>query len=318
MPAVPLSQQTQAQLKAKYEASAGEGKTDDDINAELSENLPAIILFNQIDEDRSGAIDKKELKKCLMSMPKKKPVEPEGGWPEGRPPKFVPFDEIVDSLDTDKDDQITLEEWLANLSSLPGLKMAITGALDAETGKITGYVSLEQRLDNLLAEKAKIESEIDAIRGKIGSAGITVFRQIDIDHDGTVSQKELLRVLKVLPRPKGVKGPKVSIEDLAATLDVNGDGAISEDEWIAQIDALPALKASIEEAIDPATGKIIGYRSLEQQLWKLQKNVPDLEARIAGGEEGLEEELEKRKKAAQKLVDKGIQPEAFEEEEAAK
>ncbi|GMI14570.1 hypothetical protein TrVE_jg10536 [Triparma verrucosa] len=318
MPAVPLSQQTQAQLKAKYEASAGEGKTDDDINAELSENLPAIILFNQIDEDRSGAIDKKELKKCLMSMPKKKPVEPEGGWPEGGPPKFVPFDEIVDSLDTDKDDQITLEEWLANLSSLPGLKMAITGALDAETGKITGYVSLEQRLDNLLAEKAKIESEIDAIRGKIGSAGITVFRQIDIDHDGTVSQKELLRVLKVLPRPKGVKGPKVSIEDLAATLDVNGDGAISEDEWIAQIDALPALKASIEEAIDPATGKIIGYRSLEQQLWKLQKNVTDLEARIAGGEEGLEEELEKRKKAAQKLVDKGIQPEAFEEEEAAK
>ena len=103
----------------------------------------------------------------------------------------------------------------------------------------------------------------------------------------------------------------MSIEELAATLDVNGDGAISEDEWIAQIHAIPSLKASIEQAIDPATGKIIGYRSLEQQLFKLQKNVADLEAKIAAGEAGLEEELEKRKAQAKKLEDKGIVPEPF-------
>ena len=232
--------------------------------------------------------------------------------------------------------------------------------------------SLETRLDQLLKEKEKIDKEIAELRSTIGSAGITVFRQIDIDHDGTVSQKELLRVLKVLPRPKDVPaGPKLSIEDLASTLDVNGDGAISEDEvrsvlatrseqreerttrrrpanialpvpslvttsnsttvfnvattvlvassqWIAQIHAIPSLKASIEQAIDPATGKIIGYRSLEQQLFKLQKNVADLDAKIAGGEAGLEEELEKRKAQAKKLEDKGIVPESFDLEEGEK
>ena len=67
---------------------------------------PGIVLFNQIDADHSGQIDKEELKKLLMSLPKKKPKEPEGGWPNGEAPKFVPFDELVDSLDTDKDGQV--------------------------------------------------------------------------------------------------------------------------------------------------------------------------------------------------------------------
>lgn len=63
MPAVPLSLQTQAQLKAKYAASAEAGQTPEEINADLQANLPAIVLFNQIDEDSSGFVDKKELKK---------------------------------------------------------------------------------------------------------------------------------------------------------------------------------------------------------------------------------------------------------------
>ena len=252
-----------------------------------------------------------------MSLPKKKPREPEGGWPEGEAPKFVPFDELVDSLDTDRDGLISLDEWLLNLGTLPGLKMAIEGAIDKETGLIKGYVSLETRLDSLLNKKKELDAEIDELRAVIGSAGITVFRQIDIDHDGTVSQKELLRVLKVLPRPKDVKGPKMSIEDLASTLDVNGDGAISEDEWVAQIAAIPSLKASIEQAIDPKTGLIIGYRSLEQQLFKVQKQTADLEAKIAGGDTdpATAEQLGKRKAQVKKLVDKGIKPEAYDLEE---
>ena len=82
------------------------GLDDEAITKELNDSLPGIVLFNQIDADHSGQIDKKELKKLLMSLPKKKPKEPEGGWPNGEAPKFVPFDELVDSLDTDKDGQV--------------------------------------------------------------------------------------------------------------------------------------------------------------------------------------------------------------------
>ena len=103
-----------------------------------------------------------------------------------------------------------------------------------------------------------------------------------------------------------IKAEKMSIDDIIARLDSDGDGIIDEAEWLANLDNLPALKASVEQAIDPATGKIIGYRSLEEQLTKLQGNVEDLEAKLAAGED-VGEELENRKAQAQKLVDKVIE-----------
>ena len=63
-------------------------------------------------------------------LPRKKPLEPEGGWPGGEAPKFVPFEGMVDSLDGNKDGVITLDEWINNLASLPGLKAAIEQNLD--------------------------------------------------------------------------------------------------------------------------------------------------------------------------------------------
>ena len=44
-----------------------------------------------------------------------------------------------------------------------------------------------------------------------------------------------------------------------ATLDVDGDGIIDEDEWVSQLELLPLLKHAIEAAVDPHTGKLRGY-----------------------------------------------------------
>ena len=39
---------------------------------------------------------------------------------------------------------------------------------------------------------------------------------------------------------------------------MDGDGLIDQDEWLARLENLPGLKASIEQAVDPATGTIPG------------------------------------------------------------
>ena len=235
------------------------------------------------------------------------------------------MDEMLDELDTDKDGVISMDEWLVNIKQekLAGLRVAIEGSLDAATGKIKGYQSLEARLAELtqrrgpLAEElAKIDKQIASLSKTLGSAGLIVFQQIDIDKSGTVEKKELMRVLKVLPKPEGgvPSGPKMSVEDIFNQLDVDGDGTITEDEWLSKLETLPSLKASIEQAVDPETGKIKGYRSLGNQLWKLQQDVIKLNKRIADGEDGQDvaEELEKRKAGVKKLEDKGIEPEPYE------
>ena len=232
------------------------------------------------------------------------------------------IDDMFTSLDTNADGKISLDEWIENVSKddMVGLKAAIDGALDPKTGKIVGYQSLEQRLADLIekraplaAELAAIDKQIESIKNSVGSTGVIVFHQIDIDKSGTIEKKELLRVLKQLPKPKSVGGPKISIEDIMKSLDVDGDGTINEEEWLQKLEDIPTLKASIEEAVGP-DGKIKGYRSLENQLWKLQQDVIGLEERIGNGEDGpaLVEELTKKKEGVKKLEMKGIKPEPYE------
>jgi hypothetical protein len=110
---------------------------------------------------------------------------------------------------------------------------------------------------------------------------------MDSDSSGKVDRQELLNALKVLPRPEG-SFEKVPLEDIIKTLDVDvsnedintnllirssidsfvhsfihqrntiiqGDGLIDQDEWLARIETLPGLKASIEQAVDKETGQI--------------------------------------------------------------
>ena len=85
--AIPIGQNNQKMLAEKYKVKHEAGMSDEDIEAELKASLPSIVLFDQIDCDHSGEVTKKELKRMLKSLPRKKPVEPEGGWPGGEQPK---------------------------------------------------------------------------------------------------------------------------------------------------------------------------------------------------------------------------------------
>jgi len=280
MPTVPLSKNLTDFLEEEYKTKTGEGLDDATLAEILQVSMPAIIIFNQIDCDHSGKVSMRELYRLLRALPRNKPIPPEGGWPNGEAPKFVPPEEMIKIFDTDGDGEISVTEFVDNLAKLPGLQRAIETNTGPD-GKIRTYVSLEERMANLSAEaepleakaaageelgeadKATLEdlrSKIAKIKASVGSAGLSVFRQLDADKSGKIDRAELMALLKALPAARAQKG----LDGWVAELDVDGDGVIDEDEWVAQLGRLPALAALIESGIDPTTGKL--------------KNLPPVEA----------------------------------------
>jgi hypothetical protein len=97
----------------------------------LDANLANIIVFNQIDCDHSGSVSASELKRMLIALPRHgRTVD------DGKEPPFVPFESLVETLDSDGDKNITLTEWLTNLQKLEGLVAAIKASVDPATGKL--------------------------------------------------------------------------------------------------------------------------------------------------------------------------------------
>ena len=270
MPAVPVSASTEAALKKLYEEKKAAGEEDDAINAALAAATPAVIVFNQIDIDGSGSIDTGELKRLLKGLPRNKPTD-------GSP--FVPFEEMASTLGGD-DAQISLLEWVDNLAKLPGLKTGIESNLDPATGKLATYLSLEARLEKLAAdvmilemnenrtdeENEKLESkrnDVSKLRAKIGSGSIRVFEQIDADKSGKIERADLMKILGELP---GTQEGEDNIEGLIKALDVDGDGIIDMDEWIAQLGRIPELKKLLDSYVDPSTGLIDPNRNPDLPL----------------------------------------------------
>jgi hypothetical protein len=142
---------------------------------------------------------------------------------------------------------------------------------------------------------ASLAARMAPLRAAVGSAGLTMFRQIDADGSGCVSRAELLAALaRIPPLPaavvtseeavsvpveaaaveaaaataapaaaKGGKKPPVAllkqpsaaeaamavngateetVDALLRELDVDGDGTVDEDEWVAVLTKLPYLK----------------------------------------------------------------------------
>jgi len=124
-------------------------------------------------------------------------------------------------------------------------------------------------------------------------ASIIVFNQIDCDHDGTLSAREIRRLLRALPNkkplpppegwPDGVSPPFIPVDKIMEILDSDNDGVVSLEEFVLNMKNIPALKASIDQNLDPVTGKITTYKSLEQRLDEHLTLSALLESKVAEG-----------------------------------
>merc|ERR1719191_2082738 len=119
----------------KLEASGGDAeeiqKKKDSVEAfKKNGHTPScgVLVFDQIDVDGSGSIDRKELQDLLTKLPRKKAAPGV---------EFVPFDEMIKKFDSDSSGTIELEEWINNLQKLPGVRMAIESVMDYDTGMMT-------------------------------------------------------------------------------------------------------------------------------------------------------------------------------------
>lgn len=162
------------------------------------------------------------------------------------------------------------------------------------------------------AQKAQLEAEYtkgkeagksdEELQVALAAAlpAVIVFNQIDCDHSGSVSMRELHRMLRALPRnkpmpptggwPDGAPPKFVGIEEMVKIFsggDAAEDKEITMDEFVGHLSELPGLKAAIEQNVDPATGKLKQYKSLEKTLEECLAQAAALEAK---GDASNEEE----------------------------
>jgi len=128
---------------------------------------------------------------------------------------------------------------------------------------------------------------------------------MDLDKSGTISEAELSRLFKslshVYPRSDS------EIKEIMKTLDSDGSGEIDEVEWKRNLALCPGLLSALIADMDPDTGKLRSYRTMEQQLAKLLGNIERLEQQKAEGKD-VAKELESRRTQAKRMRDKGIVP----------
>ena len=128
--------------------------------------------------------------------------------------------------------------------------------------------------------------------------GKSVFEQFDTDKNGTLDNKELSRALKSLPKTKPTMMPPgakfMSVEEMVAAMDADGNGAIDLEEWLTNLGKCAGLAAALAGAVND-DGVVEKFRSFEQQKAKREKEIAELEAKLTAGEAGSEEELQKIK-----------------------
>ena len=105
------------------------------------------------------------------------------------------------------------------------------------------------------AAKAELESrkaQVAKMRSKgiKPSAGVVVFNQIDKKKERKITKDALAELMATL------KVESKTVDQIMTKLDIDEDGTISEKEWVEGLHRVQDLKEALEKDIDPDTGKL--------------------------------------------------------------
>ena len=175
---------------------------------------------------------------------------------------------------------------------LAGLSADTTKALEGlpEAAKAELLAALKTAKEEGSAKEDAAAAKLQAIqRGNnaraaadISKWGKSVFKQFDTDKNGKLSNKELTRALKSLPKVKPKTMPSdakfMTVEQMIESMDADGDGGIDLNEWLSHIQKCVGLHAALAENVND-DGKVANFRSFEEQKAKREKEVAALEAK---------------------------------------
>merc|ERR1719506_1926112 len=223
---------------------------------------------------------------------------------------------------------ITEVQFVAALKKLPDLEAALIKDLDPDWGRLRSYRTLEDQLAKLMgnierlrrelltnpneervgAIKSEMRSRKDGCKklrakGVIPAVGPVVFNQMDLDKDRFVSESEAARTFAALGKVYGITKEEMAGFQAKLFKDPADAKGISEQQFVEGLKKLPDLEAALIKDLDPDWGRLRSYRTLEDQLAKLLRNVEVLQ-----GDESKAEELAARKEQAAKMQAKGVVP----------
>jgi Ca2+-binding EF-hand superfamily protein len=301
-----------------------------------------IVVFNQIDKNKSRSIDMIELKDVLMRLNLKDKTA----------------QTIMTRLDLDCSGCLDEKEFLEGMDRVQSLKAALAKDIDPDTGKLrcmsglgnfnpeaviveqfqkfdknkSGQISLEllsgimmdidpsfnksscARLCELAGGDGKSVAYAKFVHWLLSgldvaaSASSYVFRCLQTQEGNSVTEsvekKEAGRYVKAAVAVY-CKGDKEGLA-LAAELEAAG-GKMSEAEFNAAILKAPALSKAVNEDYNVATGKLVQFRTPQEQLSKLLGNLDRLRWRLAAGE-AVAAEVTTRTAQVKKFRRNGVVP----------
>lgn len=168
-----------------------------------SNQLSLKEIFSEFDEDKNGTLDAKEV---YMALTQKLGTS-------FQDVTMTDCEALVKQFDDNGDKKISIDEFIAyfNDKIKEGLKA--------------------RKLKQLEATKKRFREIMLLAKEKGGITLKQIFDHLDKDKGGTVSINELFAALKELPNFKGLFKNENDLKDLLTTMDTDGSGDISLDEF---------------------------------------------------------------------------------------
>ena len=199
-------------------------KIEDNLGPQAQSAARVKEVFAEIDDDRSGSIDKRELMTAMKSL--RIDVSPQE------------MDDLFKRFDTDGDGRLGYAEYLQLLGFNSVNVSAVSKMASSRALKRGG----EEELDSLVKRiRSKIEDNLGP-QAQSAARVKEVFAEIDDDRSGSIDKRELMTAMKSLR----IDVSPQEMDDLFKRFDTDGDGRLGYSEYLKLLgfNSVNALAAS--------------------------------------------------------------------------